>query len=122
MYISILRFNNPIISHIISHPPIFSHNQIPTQIPYDSNTPIFFSPFQYIGTLDVPRPTSKIEIVAAMRRIRVSTDRVRELCWRELLKENYIKWILQKLEKFGQIIYLILFITYSITDNIYFNC
>jgi hypothetical protein len=28
---------------------------------------------QYIGTLDVPRPTSKIEIVAAMRRIRVSS-------------------------------------------------
>lgn len=29
-------------------------------------------PFQYIGTLDVPRPTSRVEIVAAMRRIRVS--------------------------------------------------
>ena len=29
---------------------------------------------QYIGTLDVPRPTSKIEIVAAMRRIRVSSS------------------------------------------------
>ena len=31
----------------------------------------FFS-FQYIGTLDVPRPSSRVEIVAAMRRIRVS--------------------------------------------------
>ena len=28
--------------------------------------------FQYIGTLDVPRPSSRVEIVAAMRRIRVS--------------------------------------------------
>ena len=27
---------------------------------------------QYIGTLDVPRPSSRVEIVAAMRRIRVS--------------------------------------------------
>lgn len=27
---------------------------------------------QYIGTLDVPRPNSRVEIVAAMRRIRVS--------------------------------------------------
>lgn len=27
---------------------------------------------QYIGSLDVPRPTSRVEIVAAMRRIRVS--------------------------------------------------
>ncbi|ESP04809.1 hypothetical protein LOTGIDRAFT_109691 [Lottia gigantea] len=26
--------------------------------------------FQYIGTLDVPRPSSRVEIVAAMRRIR----------------------------------------------------
>lgn len=29
--------------------------------------------FQYIGMLDVPRPTSRVEIVAAMRRIRVSS-------------------------------------------------
>jgi hypothetical protein len=29
---------------------------------------------QYVGTLDVPRPTSRVEIVAAMRRIRVSGD------------------------------------------------
>ena len=28
---------------------------------------------QYIGTLDVPRPSSRVEIVAAMRRIRVRT-------------------------------------------------
>lgn len=27
---------------------------------------------QYIGTMDVPRPTSRVEIVAAMRRVRVS--------------------------------------------------
>ena len=27
--------------------------------------------FQYIGTLDVPRPSSRVEIVAAMRKIRV---------------------------------------------------
>lgn len=28
--------------------------------------------FQYVGSLDVPRPNSRMEIVAAMRRIRVS--------------------------------------------------
>lgn len=28
--------------------------------------------FQYIGSLDVPRPSSRVEIVAAMRRIRVT--------------------------------------------------
>lgn len=28
--------------------------------------------FQYIGTMDVPRPSSRVEIVAAMRKIRVS--------------------------------------------------
>lgn len=28
--------------------------------------------FQYIGSLDVARPNSRVEIVAAMRRIRVS--------------------------------------------------
>lgn len=28
---------------------------------------------QYIGSLDVPRPNSRVEIVAAMRRIRVSS-------------------------------------------------
>lgn len=27
--------------------------------------------FQYIGTMDVPRPSSRVEIVAAMRRVRV---------------------------------------------------
>ena len=31
--------------------------------------------FQYIGSLDVPRPNSRVEIVAAMRRIRVSQQR-----------------------------------------------
>lgn len=31
------------------------------------------SVFQYIGSLDVPRPNSRVEIVAAMRRIRVSS-------------------------------------------------
>ena len=30
---------------------------------------------QYIGSLDVPRPNNRMEIVAAMRRIRVSTQR-----------------------------------------------
>lgn len=30
--------------------------------------------FQYIGSLDVPRPNSRVEIVAAMRRIRVSSE------------------------------------------------
>lgn len=29
---------------------------------------------KYIGTLDVPRPSSRVEIVAAMRRIRVSGE------------------------------------------------
>ena len=28
--------------------------------------------WQFIGTLDIPRPSSRVEIVAAMRRIRVS--------------------------------------------------
>lgn len=32
---------------------------------------LFLSP-QYIGSLDVPRPNSRVEIVTAMRRIRVS--------------------------------------------------
>jgi len=32
-----------------------------------------FLPFQFIGSMEVPRPTSRVEIVAAMRRIRVST-------------------------------------------------
>lgn len=32
---------------------------------------VFFPP-QYVGSLDVPRPNSRVEIVAAMRRIRVS--------------------------------------------------
>lgn len=31
-----------------------------------------FDPNQYIGSLDVARPNSRVEIVAAMRRIRVS--------------------------------------------------
>lgn len=31
-----------------------------------------FVPNQYIGSLDVARPNSRVEIVAAMRRIRVS--------------------------------------------------
>lgn len=30
------------------------------------------SSLQYVGSLDVPRPNSRVEIVAAMRRIRVS--------------------------------------------------
>ncbi|KAM7336469.1 hypothetical protein ACRRTK_004962 [Alexandromys fortis] len=30
-------------------------------------------PGQYVGSLDVPRPNSRVEIVAAMRRIRMST-------------------------------------------------
>lgn len=33
---------------------------------------------QYIGSLDVPRPNSRMEIVAAMRRIRVSSH---PCCW-----------------------------------------
>lgn len=32
---------------------------------------VYFS-LQYVGSLDVPRPNSRVEIVAAMRRIRVS--------------------------------------------------
>lgn len=32
--------------------------------------------FQYIGSLDVPRPNSRVEIVTAMRRIRVSDGNV----------------------------------------------
>jgi len=35
--------------------------------------------FQYIGTLDVPRPGSRVEIVAAMRRIRVSFHLFKEI-------------------------------------------
>jgi carboxyl-terminal PDZ ligand of neuronal nitric oxide synthase protein len=37
---------------------------------------------QYIGTLDVPRPTSRVEIVAAMRRIRVSSTQSARGVWR----------------------------------------
>lgn len=33
--------------------------------------PIVLDLFQYIGTMDVPRPSSRVEIVAAMRKIRV---------------------------------------------------
>jgi len=33
---------------------------------------IVFSFVQFIGSLDVPRPTGRMEIVVAMRRIRVS--------------------------------------------------
>ena len=31
--------------------------------------------FQYIGSLDVPRPNNRMEIVAAMRRIRVKNNK-----------------------------------------------
>ena len=39
---------------------------------------------QLIGTREVPRPSSRVEIVAAMRRIRVSKrlDIVRQICCR----------------------------------------
>lgn len=36
---------------------------------------ISFLSLQYIGSLDVPRPNSRVEIVTAMRRIRVSVAR-----------------------------------------------
>lgn len=36
---------------------------------------LFASFLQYVGSLDVPRPNSRVEIVAAMRRIRVSGQR-----------------------------------------------
>ena len=32
--------------------------------------------FQYIGSLDVPRPNNRMEIVAAMRRIRVKNNKI----------------------------------------------
>ena len=38
-------------------------------------TIVFCFVLQYIGSLDVPRPNSRMEIVAAMRRIRVSDHR-----------------------------------------------
>jgi len=44
---------------------------------FDNDIPqcdVMFFWLQYIGTLDVPRPTSRVEIVAAMRRIRVSGE------------------------------------------------
>lgn len=37
---------------------------------------ICFLSLQYIGSLDVPRPNSRVEIVTAMRRIRVSVARL----------------------------------------------
>ncbi|KAF5303688.1 hypothetical protein FQR65_LT00832 [Abscondita terminalis] len=43
-----------------------------TQIQQTSQFGQFCQANQYIGMLDVPRPTSRVEIVAAMRRIRVS--------------------------------------------------
>lgn len=39
--------------------------------PYDRSS---FFLAQYIGSLDVPRPNNRMEIVAAMRRIRVSSQ------------------------------------------------
>lgn len=42
------------------------------------------SVFQYIGSLDVPRPSSRVEIVAAMRRIRVSSKEL-SLMWNKKL-------------------------------------
>lgn len=41
------------------------------QCPSPSHS-LFASSPQYVGSLDVPRPNSRVEIVAAMRRIRVS--------------------------------------------------
>lgn len=32
---------------------------------------IIFGDFQYIGSMEIPRPSSRVEIVAAMRRVRV---------------------------------------------------
>jgi hypothetical protein len=50
----------------------------------------FFCLLQYIGTLDVPRPTSRVEIVAAMRRIRVSGQLVRlHGAWRRVSEQWY---------------------------------
>ncbi|XP_015257619.1 PREDICTED: carboxyl-terminal PDZ ligand of neuronal nitric oxide synthase protein-like [Cyprinodon variegatus] len=40
---------------------------------------------KYVGSLDVPRPNSRMEIVAAMRRIRV----------RSMLRLNLKKWSLK---------------------------
>jgi len=38
-------------------------------------TNLYMFMLQFIGSLDVPRPVNRVEIVAAMRRIRVSVFR-----------------------------------------------
>lgn len=38
----------------------------------DLSTKLTWSSFQYVGSMEIPRPGSRIEIVAAMRRVRVS--------------------------------------------------
>lgn len=64
-----------------------SHGEICFRI---SPTLMFFSCVcdclsQYVGSLDVPRPNSRMEIVAAMRRIRVRRKH-NILCVRPFLK------------------------------------
>lgn len=44
--------------------------------------------FQYIGTMDVPRPSSRVEIVAAMRKIRVSIISLLILTRLELIQKQ----------------------------------
>lgn len=51
-----------------------------------------FAPPQYIGSLDVARPSSRVEIVAAMRRIRVSRN------WAKLHSEPLCFVVLAVLE------------------------
>lgn len=52
--------------------------------------------FQYIGTMEVPRPSSRVEIVAAMRKIRVSYKK-------NLLRNRYILHDLRSWDIEGQL-------------------
>ncbi|KAI0213244.1 hypothetical protein LSAT2_001762 [Lamellibrachia satsuma] len=50
---------------------------------------------KYIGTLDVPRPSSRVEIVAAMRRIRRSHVRCSISAEISLQKLSFTHWVMQ---------------------------
>ena len=74
------------------YPCIYIYTYMHTYISYMFNAFCPLISFQYIGTLDVPRPSSRVEIVAAMRRIRVSL-----LCLHYLSRSNTWLDVLQPL-------------------------
>ncbi|KYN11042.1 Dystrophin-like protein 1 [Trachymyrmex cornetzi] len=50
--------------------PLHSEEAFHRGIVFHAKRTAMFLPFQFIGSMEVPRPTSRVEIVAAMRRIR----------------------------------------------------